>query len=679
MEEFVSDFISESRTLLVQLESDLLLLEKEPDNMETINSIFRVMHTLKGAAGMYGFENISNITHEFENIYDKIREKEFSVTTALIDASLKGKDLLLDLLDKKNVATKKQDLVSFLRKNFLNETPSNAEILKNNASSENEKSEKVNFCILFIPDKAIFERGLDPDIALKEINNAGLAKVIAHEKGSSWVNQKSNKVCKTSWEIYLSTTATKNELDEIFLFYDDSEFQVIKISDDFMITDRGYLKFFGKYHKGESSVKSYVESCIKELAPPEDEAINKEVDQVIDNEASEDKIAGLSNSDIDSTINVSSRKLDELLNLVSELVTSTAGLETYAEKYKDVKLNNAIEIIEKLTKRFRNNALDLRLVPIGTLLEKFKRHVRDLAKELNKNINLIIEGNETEIDKAILKSIETPLLHIIRNSIDHGIEYAEERIKKGKTRAGLLKIVAFYSGANVILQIQDDGRGINLEKVRECAIKKGFIAPDQVLSSQELLNLIMEPGFSTSENISLVSGRGVGMDVVRKQLNTVSGSLEIETEKDLGTSITMKLPTTLSIIDTLMIEVSNSKILIPLLDIEYCYKENRETLFNNDNKYIRYKNEMVPYVSLREKFKHQNQKDDEGMVIIINKFDKKYALIVDRIIGEHQAVIKPLGELFINQPYFSGGSIMVDGKLALILDTNILFNQLVLN
>jgi two-component system chemotaxis sensor kinase CheA len=301
--------------------------------------------------------------------------------------------------------------------------------------------------------------------------------------------------------------------------------------------------------------------------------------------------------------------------------------------------------------------------------------VRDLSEDLGKKVLLVLEGQETEIDKSVLRSIESPLMHIIRNSIDHGIESPQERLQKGKTDKGILKIAAFYSGANVIIQIHDDGKGINLEKIRERAILNGTIAPDQSVTQQELLNMIMEPGFTTTENVSLVSGRGVGMDIVRKELIAIGGSLVIETEKDLGTSITMKLPTTLSIIDTLMLEVNKTHVLIPMLEVEYCYKENRKNIYDKNNNYLQYKNDMVPFISLRRKFNYPDlMHQNEEMVIIINKFDKKYALIVDDILGEQQAVIKPLGELFIKQPYFSGGSIMVDGNLALVLDTNYLFN-----
>ncbi len=328
--------------------------------------------------------------------------------------------------------------------------------------------------------------------------------------------------------------------------------------------------------------------------------------------------------------------------------------------------------MSKLTKKFRTNALDLRLIPVGSLFNRFNRQVRDLSHSLNKEVNLILDGMDIEIDKSVLKAVESPLMHIIRNSIDHGIEYPEARIKAGKSRVGTLKISAFYSGASVIIQVHDDGAGINLERVRSTAILKGYITSQQEISDRELLDLIMEAGFTTSENVSLVSGRGVGMDVVKRELNEISGSLEIDTEKGLGTSITLKLPTTLSIIDTFVVGVDQEKYLLPMLEVEYCYQEKTSSLFSQENRCLRYKDELIPFISLREKFNYKSTSSEHSMVVIVNKYDSRFAIIVDEVIGEQQSVIKNLGDVFINQPYFSGGNIMTDGKLVLILDTNYL-------
>ncbi len=668
MKEYINEFIQEAQSMLSAMESDLLKLEQDPENKEIIDNVFRVMHTLKGTARMYGFENIENLAHEYETIYDRIRSGEQTLSGDIIDATLKGKDTMLAMLNS--------DSPQGIDWAFLEDEG------KETLSSEKRAIPAgAIYCAVFAPDKGVFERGLDPDKIIKEIETSGECHVIVHEGKVPWEDQKKKKTCNTVWEIYLRTRMSKNDVESIFLFYDEKEYEVNVIDEKFLEKPTaGYKKFYKKYCDKKIRIKDHISASIDTL--PEAGAAEPVLEEV-------DKTPHLYNEprgkterrqdENQSTINVSSEKIDELMNLVSELVTTTASLNIQTSPYKNFKLNNTVEIIGKLTKKFRDNALELRLLPVGTLLSRFTRHVRDLSKELNKKVRLIIEGQDTEIDKTILGAIEKPLLHIIRNSMDHGIETKEERIKLGKTPEGQLKIIAFYSGANVMIQVQDDGKGIDLDKIRETAIKKGYLRADQQISDQELIQFIMEPGFSTSDKVSKVSGRGVGMDVVKKELNNVSGSLDIETEKGLGTYITLKLPATLSIIDTLLLEVHDSKLLLPLLEVEYCFKESRKNIKNNDNDYLNYKDDLIPYISLRERFQLPENERDEEMVIIINKYDKKYGIIVDRIIGEQQAVIKPLGKLFASQPYFSGGSIMVDGKLALILDTNYLFNNLIVN
>jgi two-component system chemotaxis sensor kinase CheA len=512
---------------------------------------------------------------------------------------------------------------------------------------------------------------------IHELSELGGIHIVLHEGETNWEEQMKQRICHSSWEIYLSATDNRALIDEVFLFYDEDEYLVFTLSGNTGIVESALEDYLRKHYEPLLSCHEHIQSCLANL-PAIDEVSAPSLTGE-EAEAPDDPLAFLPKSIKDTGIKVSSQKLDELLNLVSELVITTATLDAQTSAFHDTRLKNAIENLEKLTKKFRSNALDLRLIPVGNLLRKFNRQVRDLSASLNKRVNLILEGQETEIDKTILKSIESPLLHIIRNSIDHGIESPAERKQKGKSAEGRLKIAAFYSGANVVIQVHDDGRGINMERIRESAIEKGYITEDQQVTEQELLNLIMEPGFTTSRKVSMVSGRGVGMDVVKKELNAIGGSIEIETEKDLGTSITMKLPTTLSIIDSLLLEVDQSRILIPLLEVEYCYRESRSNIYGKNSSYLPYKDNMVPFISLRRKFKFSDLDAPEEMVIIISKYDKKYALIVDDIIGEQQAVIKPLGELFINQPYYSGGSIMADGKLALVLDTNYLFNQSILN
>jgi two-component system chemotaxis sensor kinase CheA len=677
MDEFVNSFINEACELLNQLEGDLLLLEQMPGDREITDNIFRAMHTVKGAARMYGFDEMQDVAHEFESVFDRIRSGKIQISRELINDTLKAKDILMTLLERNALPDSHQEFMNQFRMKYAdanNRKDAGPVEVKTQVTTE-----QGLFCILFKPDLHIFERGLNPEKAIEDIKAAGKNRIIAHDHTIPWEEQKASKLCQTSWEIYLSAPLAINEINAIFLFYDETEYKVFDIKEEYPDNDPALLDFFLTHYDATLSLEDHFLECTRELK--ESYHPIQEISAQRENHEwrAQGPSSGTANPAMDSTINVSSHKLDELMNLVSELVISAAALDAHAARIKDLQLYNLTENIEKLTKKFRGNALDLRLIPVGTLLNKYNRQVRDLSEDLGKEVNFVLEGQETEIDKTVLRAVESPLMHIIRNSIDHGIEPPEERLKKGKSGKGMLKITAFNSGANVIIQVHDDGRGINLERIRECAIRKGYITPEQPVTNQELLYLIMEPGFTTSENVSIVSGRGVGMDVVRKELNAIGGSLVIETEKDLGTSITMKLPTTLSIIDTLLLEVNKSYVLIPVLEVEYCYKEDRKNIFERNSNYLYYKDSMVPFVSLRRKFNYPDHDRQEETVIIINKFDRKYAIIVDDIIGEQQAVIKPLGELFINQPYFSGGSIMVDGNLSLVLDTNYLFNQSKMN
>jgi two-component system chemotaxis sensor kinase CheA len=671
MDEFVSSFIEESKELLLQLEEDLISLEKNPSNVEIINNIFRVMHNLKGSAGMLGFKNIQDLTHEFENIYAKIRDGKLPVDSEIINITLKGKDLIFNILDGANQNEDYSDPIEDVCQIVRNKTKESS---SSGAYNSIQSNEVHLYVIFFSPERTIFERGLDPDKVIYEIKNHGRTYILLHENNKSWEEQKREKTCVATWEIYLSSYKSLKDIMDVFLFYNQDSYEVFDITNANTWTDSNlrekYVMLYGIKKKAEKQIQN----CIQELRQTKDNDIQKLAEKKTESVQKSQK-PEYNKSENCSIVSVPSHKLDELMNLVSEMVTLTATIASYSNNYKDSKLENAIENIEKLTKKFRNNALDLRLVPVGNLLSRFKRQIRDLSRELGKRVEILIEGQEIEIDKSILKSIESPLQHIIRNSLDHGIETEDVRISKGKSPEGLIKISAFHSGANAVIQVQDDGGGIELERVRECATTKGLIQKDQVVTKQELISFILEPGFTTAENVSIVSGRGVGMDVVRKELSVVGGSLEIFTEKDLGTSIIMKLPTTLTIIDTLMVDVGETQVLIPIMDIEYCYKDRNEHLFEKDNKYIQFKNNPIPLVSLRGQFGYPASDQNEIMVIVINKFDRRYAITTDRIIGEHQAVIKPLGELFVNQHFFSGGSIMVDGKLALILDTNFLYNQ----
>ncbi len=681
VEELREVFINEAKEILVELEHDLLALENMPENYELIDNIFRGIHTLKGSSTMFGYENIQNIAHEYESIFNLVRDNQMQISIDLINITLKGIDAFKSILYNDVVDNCFDELIQEI-KLFYTPESSNFE----NQQIDKNSSENKLYGIVLDPDYAIYERGIDPLKIIKEIEESGDAIIKSHNKELPEEIKNDEKVCTNLWEIYFCTSLSISGIEDIFMFLMEEEFTIAEITESVVSEESKYFQYMVSIYENVEAAKTQITNSIDGLSV----IVNQAKKEIEPSEIKEPTELNENNSHFmldqrktqhenSAWINISSAKIDELLNMVSGLVTSTSVIQNHADRIKDLKLLESIEGVNKLLKQLRINTLELRLVPINTLFIKFKRQVRDLSLELGKDVELLIDTQDTEIDKTILKAIENPLLHIIRNSIDHAIELPEERKKMGKSDTGIIKITSFYSGASVIIQVQDDGRGIDLEKVKNRAIERGYMEKDQDVSEQELLAFIMKPGFSTTDSVGLVSGRGVGMDVVLKELNKVKGSLEIDTEKGLGTSITLKLPVTLSIVDTLMVEVMGSNYLLPLIEVEYCYNEVTDVIYNQEKNCLHYKGNLIPYISLREKFRFPSNDNGNEMVIVINKYEKQYALIVDSVIGEQQTVIKNLGEVFSNQPYFSGGNIMSNGKIALIIDTNHLFNRAYLN
>lgn len=377
-----------------------------------------------------------------------------------------------------------------------------------------------------------------------------------------------------------------------------------------------------------------------------------------------------------SSIRVSSHKIDELVTLVSELVTLQAQLSLYAENTQDATMLSMSENVQKLSRQLRENAFDISLIPLQSELMRFQRLVRDLSKDQGKDIDFIIEGGDLELDKNIIENLTDPLLHILRNSIDHGIEVPEDRIKAGKAPKGNILFKAFYSGANVIIEISDDGKGIDAEVIRQKAIAKGLIESDAALTEKEVLDLIFVSGFSTREVVSDVSGRGVGMDVVKRKLANIRGEVSIESEKGKGTLISITLPMTLSIIDGLLVGVGENQYVIPISAIDKLYALQPEQLKQSFNQVVVIDNEQYPYIDLRKVFKASEEAEREQLqMIMVKAEDRLSGLLVDAVIGEYQTVVKPLGRYLKKQEILSGASIMGDGTIALVIDTTRLLQK----
>ena len=358
------------------------------------------------------------------------------------------------------------------------------------------------------------------------------------------------------------------------------------------------------------------------------------------------------------------------MNLVSELVTTQARLSLFAESNENPELSIVAENVQKLTRQLRDIAFSICLIPIQNILTRFHRLVRDLSTELNKEVELFIEGSETELDKSIIESLSDPIMHILRNSLDHGIEDAAVRLKAGKPAKGTILIKAYYSGANVIIKITDDGAGVDLDKVRNKAISKGLVSADVNLSKKEIIELLFLPGFSTAEKVTGVSGRGVGMDVVRRKIMDIRGEVDVDTKLGHGTSITIKLPLTLSIIDGLLVAIDGVSYIISLSVVDKCYAVLHSQVMTAYNNIIVLDGVQVPFYYMREEFDSTSQAPDMEQVIVVRYEESKVGIIIDKVIGEYQAVLKPLGKMYKEQDMISGASILGDGTIALVLDTN---------
>jgi two-component system, chemotaxis family, sensor kinase CheA len=331
-------------------------------------------------------------------------------------------------------------------------------------------------------------------------------------------------------------------------------------------------------------------------------------------------------------------------------------------------VTESLEKLERLTLKLRDSAFNIRLVPLNILNVKLQRLIRSVSQELNKEIEFITEGLDTELDRSMINALEAPLMHIIRNAIDHGIEKPEEREKRNKPRKGLLKFYSYNSGDHVFIQLQDDGNGIDFDKIKAKAIEKGLLVKGQSYSEKELVNVMMTPGFSTADKVTTVSGRGVGMDVVKRDIAALRGDIEVSTEKGLGSIFTLRLPLTLTILDTLVVNVSDQKYLIPISEIEYCYEEEHAKLFYKKSRQINFDGQLMPFVSLREYFGETEQFPKDETVIVIRKNDTRMAVVVDNIVGKLQTVYKPLSGILHSAECFSGASILGDGSMALILN-----------
>ena len=564
----------EAYELLAELESSLLELEETPEDADLIGRVFRAMHTIKGSGAMFGFDDIAGFTHEVETVFDMVRNGRIKVTRDLVNLALKARDLIKGMLDASDGAgdaverSATEAVIAGLRllvpaapaDGATGETPVTA------APSESNGEKAVTYRIRFVPSPDVTVNGTNPLLLLAELRQLGDCRMVAQMARVPRLEEIDPENCYLLWDVILTTKRGIDAIRDVFIFIEDDCDLKIDVIDDggILDVDADYKKLgFILVERGDLAPEDMKAILAKqkrfgELLVEHGVILPEKVESaLVEQQHVKEVRKERQTQESASSIRVPAEKLDILVNLVGELVTVQARLSQTAAGRADALLVTIAEEVERLTNELRDTALNIRMLPIGTTFSKFKRLVRDLSVELGKDIEMTTEGAETELDKTVIEKLNDPLVHLIRNSIDHGIEAPDERVAAGKPRQGTVHLAAVHSGDSVLITITDDGKGLDREAIRAKGIERGIVSATAELSDKEIFSLIFAPGFSTAKTVTSVSGRGVGMDVVKRAIEALRGTIDIQSERGIGTVITIKLPLTLAIIESLLVKIGN--------------------------------------------------------------------------------------------------------------------------
>ena len=717
MDELTSVFIQEGREQLQAMETGLLELEQQPDNHDVINGIFRAAHTIKGASGVIECHFIEQFMHKVENILDRLRNGEIHVSSELTGVLLRSCDHLSALMDVlESGAAAPPDEISQRGQALLNElaavtddkagdaaSPENHALIEAEAEVEALGGGVVNtdswhISVRFGPH--MLRGGMDPLSFLRYL--ASLGEILALETVPDAMPEASEmdpESCYLGFEIRLQTRSSKADIERVFDFCrDDCELRILppnsklaeyvklirELPEDDMRLGEMLVRC-GALTQGELEAGLFSQQQSKAPADPANDSTpptpplgeilvdNKVVHKEVV-EAAVSKQAQVSEKKAVEArlIRVQADKLDQLIDLVGELVIAGASANLLALRSGQSELFESTSILSRLVENIRDSALQLRMVQIGETFNRFNRVVRDVSKELDKEIDLIITGAETELDKSVVEKIGDPLMHLVRNSMDHGIEKADAREARGKSRRGTVQLNAYHDSGSIVIEVMDDGAGLPRDKILQKAIDKGLVQPTQQLSDQEIINLIWEPGFSTAEQVTNLSGRGVGMDVVRRNIQSLRGSCEVSSIEGEGATFTIRLPLTLAIIDGFLVGVGKSSYVIPLDMVIECIELKEESA---DRDFLNLRGEVLPFVRLREMFEIEGDRPIRENIVVVQYAGQKAGIVVDQLLGEFQTVIKPLSSIFRHLRGIGGSTILGTGEVALILDVQALIHR----
>ncbi|MBV8650172.1 MAG: chemotaxis protein CheA, partial [Alphaproteobacteria bacterium] len=668
-------FRQEAQELLEQLEQALLDLEHAPSNMELVDSAFRALHTIKGSGAMFGFDAVAAFTHHVETAFDLVRKGKVASSPELIAVTLAAKDrmrLLIEQPDNADEAAGEailRDLKSIVEGAGPNDAAASA---PGAAAATPEPSGPSRWRIRFHLARDAMAMGTNPLLLLDELRGLGTATVTARTDRIPPVGELSPTDCHLGWDVVLSTEKPRAAIEDVFMFViDDMELEIEPIAADAddkrigeILVERGDVKP-AAVDAALANQRPVGELLVKAGSVSEEKLASALAEQ--QHLRSEAKVATAAKTS--DSIRVPAERLDELMDRVGELVIAQSRLAQVAATSRDGQVKAVGEEIERLVLELRDITMGVRTVPIGSLFGRFRRLIHDLTRDLGKEIELTTVGEETELDKTVIERLNDPLIHLIRNACDHGLEKPEGRAEAGKPARGHITLSARHSGAEVLVSIVDDGRGLDRARIQARAEENGLIAPGQKLSDNELFQLIFQPGFSTAKEVTSLSGRGVGMDVVKRTIEALRGKIDIASTPGKGTEVTLRLPLTLAIIDGLLVRVGKGRYVIPLSAVEECVELSaEEDARSKGRSFLNIRDDLVPFLRLRELFNATTPPDRFQKVVIVSSGDLRVGLVVDQVIGDHQTVIKSLSKLHADVDTFSGATILGDGSVALILD-----------
>lgn len=658
MSQFHGVFFEESFEGLEIMESELLELDLSAPDSEAINKIFRAAHSIKGGSGSFGFTDITNFTHVLETLLDEVRADKHQLNKDEGNLLLTSVDCLREMLsaarddtdfDKERIQSVHDELEKALGNESAGESSDGIE----EGPSGDEQGGQVEWKISFAPHIHLFQTGNDPLRMFRELEELGEIKSETNISQLPPFDKYDVEECYLSWELSLKTEAGEEAIKEVFAWVEDEcDLKIEKVSQE-----------------EKSDVTKEANESI------EDKADIKEVATVNDRRKSKDRRSTAGTEATSIRVNIS--KVDALINMVGELVITQSMLSQFSENF-DVnnieKLSEGLKQLERNTRELQENVMQIRMLPISFSFNRFPRLVHDLSSKLGKKIELKLSGEGTELDKTVMEKIGDPLVHLVRNSIDHAIEMPEERLAVGKPETGVIELNAYHEGGNIVIEIKDDGAGLNSERILNKAIERGLVKEGESLPDDKINELIFKAGFSTAEVVSDVSGRGVGMDVVRRNISDLGGTVEIKSEQGKGSVFSIRLPLTLAILDGQLIRVGSQTYIVPLVSIIESLQTNSENTKSiaNDVELYRLRDDYIPVVRLHSIFNIacDSTQLDDGLLVVAEAEGQKVGLFVDDLLAQQQVVIKSLETNYQKVEGISGATILGDGTVAMILDVS---------